>query len=171
MGDFFFYCRSATRQWDNHLYTRGAGSGQRDGCEIEVHLHLHSPGVSSVCGSVLELQALELRPGWVGVYQLCVFSMACVCFCWCHCCRLKQGSDLDLTVPVDWEHGSIPEWTAAVDFDRSVKATNHIVVLCTQDKCLDKFLQIPQSPVYWNCVTWSFRLQVFNPKITTFILV
>lgn len=78
VGYFFFFCWSATCQRNKHLHTEGAGSGQRDECETEVHLHLHSAGVSSVCGSVLELQALKFRTGWVGVYQLCVFSITCV---------------------------------------------------------------------------------------------
>lgn len=34
-------CRGATGQRDKYLYTEGAGSGQRDECETEVHLHIH----------------------------------------------------------------------------------------------------------------------------------
>lgn len=71
-----FLCRSATRQRNKHLYTDGAGSGQRDDCQTEVHLYVPSASVSSVCGSVLELQALEFSTGWVGVFQLCVFSIS-----------------------------------------------------------------------------------------------
>lgn len=71
----FLSCRGATRQRDQYLYGEGAGSGQRDECETEVHLHVHWASVSSVGGSVLELQALKFRTGWVGVYRLSLLPL------------------------------------------------------------------------------------------------
>lgn len=71
----FLSCRGATRQRDQYLYGEGAGSGQRDECATEVHLHVHSASVSPVGGSVLELQALKFWTGWVGVYRLSLWPL------------------------------------------------------------------------------------------------